>query len=83
MHEYQRRLNLAIENGGMQRVIAGDPITTIHIRHDGFCPAQTIAGTECNCNPRINVTKDGYVYSIDKDGNVHSMRGGPRRDRIP
>lgn len=68
MHEYQKRLLLAIKKGAF----SAPNVYQTFVEHDDWCAYNK--GNECNCNPRITITSGkGKSANIDENGEVISI----------
>lgn len=74
MNEYQRRLDLALSMGILDR----GTVNLAKVRHDSWCGS--LSGGECNCDPDISIrTQGGRMFWVQKDGTVSSI--GPVEGR--
>jgi hypothetical protein len=69
VHEYLRRLLLAVDQG----LIEGARLSDASIGHDEDCPYLVWAG-ECCCDPTIEVVTDsGRLVTVDSEGRLHDI----------
>ena len=82
MHEYQKRIFLAVQNGVYPAI--GGAFYEAVIQHDDPCPILKESG-ECNCNPTITVAAwdpgkqpltdpPDDTFTIDAAGQRHPPR---------
>lgn len=63
MHEYQRRINLALERGTLPK----DKCLHVHVSHGEHCERK--AGF-CACDPDITIRVDEGVLHLQPDGSL-------------
>lgn len=68
MHEYLKRLYLAMERG----LIFKPAFYEMSVEHDNWCSFNQ--GGVCNCDPRITINGPQGDIRIDKNGNPKPLR---------
>jgi hypothetical protein len=67
MHEYMRRIKLAVDKGFLDSV-KQEALMNAAVAHDNYCAFHK--GRDCNCDPDITVVNDGAIIHIQKDGSL-------------
>ena len=64
MHEYMRRINIAIAKG----VIDAGAVAHVFVAHDSNCGIYN--GNDCDCDPDITIKTQQGPVMVQKDGTL-------------